>query len=127
MIINFQAFNDKLNSEELDTIFSVGFGEVSYRYKTLEDTKLMMSGEQSPLFIKSPCYSYQQEYRIVVLENLEKFNTYETINYDGFEMLLLKKHAYKEYFMKSDIRNIAKIIKMSECEVLEDKLLIPVI
>lgn len=127
VIINFQAFNDKLNSEELDTIFSVGFGEVSYRYKTLEDTKLMMSGEQSPLFIKSPCYSYQQEYRIVVLENLEKFNTYETINYDGFEMLLLKKHAYKEYFMKSDIRNIAKIIKMSECEVLEDKLLIPVI
>lgn len=112
-VIKFDEFMQMLKNNELRTKYTLTIGEVNYRYLSIEDSQEMLLGEKNSLLYKVPNFKYQQEFRIIVHENLEPIKKPGIFYGEKVEFLIGYEH--KIYSLKRDLHGIAKIIKLDEC------------
>lgn len=124
IVIKYDEFLKRLNNKELKTEYQIEYGEVNYRTITLEDSKSFLLGVENPLFYKNPVFKYQQEFRIVVSENLGY--TTEKRLFDGMEMEFFKNYNSKRYYFKNDLNEIAKVVQLSDCKIQGNDFLIQI-
>ena len=122
VIIKYKEFIQKLKNKELKTKFALTMGEVKYRFLSVEDSHKILEGNANSLLYKNPYYKYQQEYRIIVHENLEDITEKGFI--DGIEVDCIVGRKPKTYLLKRDLGRIAKIIRLDDCHIIGEKLFI---
>ncbi|NLL91043.1 MAG: hypothetical protein GX222_01300 [Ruminococcaceae bacterium] len=121
-VIKFDEFMQMLKNNELGTEYGLTVGEVNYRYLSIEDSHEMLKGEKNSLLYKTPNFKYQQEFRIIVHENLEPITKKEVL--DGMEVECIIGYEHKIYSLKRDLQGIAKIIKLDECKCVDGNMII---
>ncbi|NLM18804.1 MAG: hypothetical protein GX217_02120 [Clostridiaceae bacterium] len=81
-----------------------------------------MEGNENSLLYKHPSYIHQQEFRIIVHENLNYITENRII--DDIEMECIVGYENKTYLLKNNLVKIAKIVKLSDCENLDGNIFI---
>lgn len=111
VLIEYKPFLSRLKTLEIDGKH-VRNGLVQYCNIPLEQTKKwLLDISLDHLFIKRPFFSYQQEYRIVVLDKLQPKTTPKF--YDGRYMNFLSYDVYCIYSINGGLSDISKIYEIS--------------
>ncbi|HHX18818.1 MAG TPA: hypothetical protein GX728_00055 [Clostridiaceae bacterium] len=122
VVVNYEEFIQMLENKELRTKYALTFGIVNYHNMETEDSHRILEGKVEPLLIKHPFYRYQQEFRIIVHENLEDITEKGIV--DGMEVDCIVGRKPKTYLLKRDLGRIAKIIRLDDCHIIGEKLFI---
>lgn len=99
VLIDADEFKNRLPTVKTDGYTLLG-GQVEYRTLNFQDlVHFLTTTDTGHLFIKHPSFSYQQEYRIVVEQNVFELNE--------------KPINQKEYWFPESLETISKIIPVS--------------
>lgn len=122
VLINFKSFLHHLESIETNAPYyhhSVVYGTPSLELSK----KWLCENSLDNLFVKDPGYSYQQEYRIVVLEPLPPRMEKEI--HDGIEMDVSYYDTSRIYRIPNGLLNISKIYQVNTLPTHKGYLYIP--
>ena len=122
VVVKYKEFLQMLKNRELKTEFALTFEEVKYHKLDTEDSHRILEGKVESLLVKHPFYKHQQEFRIIVHENLEDITEKGFI--DGIEVDCIVGYESKTYFLQRDLVGIAKIIKLDECKRIDENVYI---
>lgn len=115
VVIEYEPFCERLKHLQTNGCTlkggKVAYGEIS------EDLsmELLTSDESSNLFIKPSSYSYQKEYRLVVMENLPVKNEKRAIG--GREVDCIIGYNDIKYHLKQNIKDFAKAYYIPELQI----------
>ncbi|MFL8969718.1 hypothetical protein ACKA04_06645 [Helcococcus kunzii] len=112
VIVNYDTFIEKLR--ELKKEYLISFGSVNYKVLSIEDSKEFLIGKNNTLFFKKPFFSYQQEFRISIDENLEYILGKRKLN--GKNIEVIEGYKPKVYHLKKNLNGIARIINVQDCK-----------
>lgn len=121
-VVKYKEFWQMLKNNELETEYAVSFGEVKYRFLNWDDTCKILEDKKNACFYKKPKFKYQQEFRIMVYENLNDITEKKII--DGLEVECIVDRESKTYLFNRDLVSIAKIIKLDDCKHTDENIFI---
>lgn len=111
VVVEYEKFKKALT--KLDTKFSYSYGLVNYKNISQEDTvKFLLSENTDNLFVKSPRFASQQEFRIVVEERAKLIEKREL--FDEMECNVFYGYEPKSFIIKEDIRQFSKIYSLKD-------------
>lgn len=97
---------------------------IVYGTPTFElSTKWLCENSLDNLFVKHPFFSYQQEYRIIVLEKLKARKKKKI--HDGISMDAAYYDTSRTYTISKGLQDISKIYQINTLQVKNDYLCIP--
>ena len=122
VLIDFNKFENLLKSKEFT--FNIRFGPVHYGYIPDELMSDFFSYKlESNLFIKVPRFSYQKEYRIEFVENLERsiLRDVDLGEHSGNELynghivdISSWNDVFKIYHLPRDLKDCTRILKIAD-------------
>lgn len=115
VVVDYNAYIERLKNKDLKTNYAISFGAVNYKVLTITDSEKILLGKKSALFYKHPYFSYQQEFRLMVYENLDCITQKKALT--GGIVDVIDKYN-KSYYLKNDLQGIAKIINVQNCNKL---------
>lgn len=113
VIVNYGAFIERLKSGDLKTNYAVSLEPVNYRILTIKDSKEILLDKNRSLFYKHPYFFYQQEFRIMVHEDLGRRTVKREL--EGNIVDVIDGYNNKIYYLKKNLQRIAKITNVQNC------------
>lgn len=123
VLIDFKSFLNRLKFLETNS-HSYFHHLIVYGTPTFElSAKWLCENSLDNLFVKHPFFSYQQEYRIIVLEPLDPRKEKEIHN--GISMDVAYYDTSRTYRFSKGLQDISKIYQINTLQVKNDYLCIP--